>query len=165
MVHLTNYSVQKYSKNFSQYEYGNEVSFAEFQAFLNIEYGYKKKLVKNDLWDKFIELIKLSCNSVKNKINLNDRKHCFEIFGYDFIMDALFNVFLLEVNTNPGLEISSPIISKLVPRMIDDSLRLTIDKIFETRYSFDPNKENLSYQSPYPVDGYTNSENLWYNII
>jgi len=80
-------------------------------------------------------------------------------------MDALFNVFLLEVNTNPGLEISSPIISKLVPRMIDDSLRLTIDKIFETRYSFDPNKENLSYQSPYPVDGYTNSENLWYNII
>ena len=161
MIHLTNYSVQKYSKNFSSYEFGNEVSFAEFQAFLDIEYGYKKKLVKNYIWDKFIYLIKLSCKSVKSKINLNDRKHCFEIFGYDFIMDSFFNVFLLEVNTNPGLEISSPIISKLVPRMIDDALRLTIDKIFDTRYSFNPNNEDINYVSPFPVDGYTASENLW----
>ena len=31
-VHLTNYSVQKYNDNFSKYEYGNEVSFREFQV-------------------------------------------------------------------------------------------------------------------------------------
>ncbi len=65
MVHLTNYSVQKYSKNFSLYEFGNEVSFEEFQDFLDLEYGYKKILVKNYFWDKFTSLIKLSCNAVK----------------------------------------------------------------------------------------------------
>jgi hypothetical protein len=31
-VHLTNYSVQKYNDNFSKFEYGNEVSFRDFQV-------------------------------------------------------------------------------------------------------------------------------------
>jgi hypothetical protein len=37
-IHLTNYSVQKYNKEFSKFECGNEVSFEEFQVniYLNI---------------------------------------------------------------------------------------------------------------------------------
>jgi hypothetical protein len=31
-VHLTNYSVQKYNKDFSKFEEGNEVSFDDFQV-------------------------------------------------------------------------------------------------------------------------------------
>lgn len=31
-VHLTNYSVQKYNKEFSKFEQGNEVSFNDFQV-------------------------------------------------------------------------------------------------------------------------------------
>ena len=31
-VHLTNYSVQKYNKEFSKHEQGNEVSFDNFQV-------------------------------------------------------------------------------------------------------------------------------------
>lgn len=31
-VHLTNYSVQKYNKEFSKFEEGNEVSFSDFQV-------------------------------------------------------------------------------------------------------------------------------------
>jgi len=80
------------------------------------------------------------------------------------IIDSEFNVFLLEVNTNPGLEESSPIIKILVPRMIDDTLRLTIDKLFDTKYSFNKNKDSIldyKYNSPYPVEGYTQDENMW----
>ena len=36
-VHLTNYSVQKYNQEFSKYESGNEVSYAEFQVNLLIK--------------------------------------------------------------------------------------------------------------------------------
>lgn len=43
----------------------------------------------------------------KKKMNLNKRKSCFEIFGFDFIIDAEFNVFLIEANTNPCIEESS----------------------------------------------------------
>lgn len=49
---------------------------------------------------------------------MNDRKHCFEIFGYDFMIDSEFKVWLIEVNTNPCLDESSPLLKKLLPRMI-----------------------------------------------
>jgi len=81
------------------------------------------------------------------------------------------NIYLLEINTNPGLEESSPLISEIVPRMLDDALRLTVDVLFETKYCFSSNKgdglenkekENQEYQSPFPVKNYSDSENLLY---
>jgi tubulin polyglutamylase TTLL1/tubulin monoglycylase TTLL3/8 len=39
-------------------------------------------------------------------VDPNKRNHCFEIFGYDFMLDEDFNVFLIEVNTNPCIETS-----------------------------------------------------------
>ena len=70
---------------------------------------------------------------------------------------------MIEINTNPGLEISSPLISKLVPRMIDDAFRLTIDKVFKTKYSeeryrYNKEKKIHEYISPFHVDGYDDSE-------
>ena len=91
-------------------------------------------------------------------MNPNQRKFNFEIFGYDFILDNEFEVYLLEINSNPGLEISSPLISQIVPRMIDDALRLTIDQIFQTDYSC---LENNKYKSPFHVDNYSPYENMW----
>jgi tubulin--tyrosine ligase len=38
---------------------------------------------------------------------------------------------LIEVNTNPCLEESSPILQELIPRMVDDCFSLTIDRIFD----------------------------------
>lgn len=55
---------------------------------------------------------------MRQKINIYDRKYCFEIFGYDFILDASNNVWLIEVNTNPCIEESSPLLAMLIPRMI-----------------------------------------------
>ena len=82
------------------------------------------------------------------------------------MMDEDKNVYLIEINTNPGLEISSPLISKLVPRMIDDAFRLTIDKVYETEYSEDRYRYNSDtntneYISPFHVDGYDDSENMF----
>ena len=44
-------------------------------------------------------------------------------------MDPNFDVYLLEINTNPGSEESSPLIKMLVPRKINDALRSIIDQI------------------------------------
>ena len=144
-VHLTNYSVQKYNINFSKLEIGNEISFKTFQEELDGKYNGKN--FKKEIYPKILKIIAISANSCKNKINILNRNNCFEIFGYDFILDENFEPFLLEVNTNPGLEESSPLIKMLVPRMIDDAFRLTIDKIFERN---DSNKDI----SQFKVDGY-----------
>lgn len=69
-------------------------------------------------------------NSVKKNLNKNLRKFCFQLFGYDFILDSNFNVWLIEINTNPCLEESSPLLKMLIPRMINDLLKLTIDVVF-----------------------------------
>lgn len=53
-----------------------------------------------------------------------------EVFGYDFILDEDLNPWLIEVNTNPCLEESSTLLKYLIPRMVDDALKLTVDVIF-----------------------------------
>lgn len=47
------------------------------------------------------------------------------------MLDAAMNVWLIEVNTNPCIEESSKILEMLLPRMIDDMFKLTIDKVFQ----------------------------------
>jgi hypothetical protein len=159
-VHLTNYSVQKYSDKFQKYEEGNEISLNELQNSMNSFYKLNVDLRK-EIIPKIKNIILLSLNSVRKLINRYNREKCFEIFGYDFMFDFELNPFLIEINTNPGLEISSPLIQKLVPRMIDDAFRLTIDEYFETKYSKDRLDENGNYISPFPVEGYNNNENLF----
>ena len=151
-VHLTNYSVQKYNANFAKFETGNEISFADFESSLD-----NKINVKKDLLPKVKEIIIHSLKSVCGKINKLERKICFEIFGYDFMFDEYYNPFLLEVNTNPGLEISSPLIEMLIPRMIDDAFKITIDKVFLLN---EKNVEKMK-ENPYKVNGYDDNENMW----
>jgi hypothetical protein len=151
-VHLTNYSVQKYSDNFSKYEIGNEISFSDYSDFLKIQGGHTTVCIINE---SMYEIVKMTMLCVKDKLNVLERKFCFEIFGYDFILDRDYKPYLLEVNTNPGLEESSPLIKSLVPRMIDDALRLTVDSVFETNFN------SATSESSFPVEGYSDEENMW----
>ena len=146
-VHITNYSFQKHSLNFQKFELGNEVPFYDFQKYLDKEFKDKKINVKEHIMEQVKYIVGLTMKSVREKINANNRSFCFEIFGYDFMMDIDFNVYLLEINTNPGLEISSPWIKAIVPRMVDDALRLTMDEVFPPKYQFDKNSiTELNYE-------------------
>jgi tubulin--tyrosine ligase/tubulin polyglutamylase TTLL9 len=159
-VHITNHSLQKMSENFEKYEYGNEMSYNDFKMFL------QKENIPLCNFDKVINemkyLVEISMNSIGKRITTNDKYLSFEIFGYDFIIDNKFKTWILEINNNPGLGISSPVIEKLVPRMLDDAFRLTIDNVFETIYDesvFD--KEKNVYKSKYHLDGFDDSENVF----
>ena len=159
-IHLTNYSVQKYSDKFEIYEEGNEISLDELQKSLKDNSNLSTDLRK-EIIPKIKNIILISFQSVGKLINKFSREKCFEIFGYDFMFDSELNPFLIEINTNPGLEISSPLIQKLIPRMIDDAFRLTIDDYFDTKFSKERLDDNGNYISPFPVDGYNNNENLF----
>lgn len=64
----------------------------------------------------------------------------FELFGMDFIVDADFKPWLLEVNTNPCLELSSPLLKTLIPNLIENVFRLGVDPVF--RPTMFPDKEH-----------------------
>lgn len=86
--------------------------------------------VVRDLVPAMKHLIQKSMFSVRKTIDPFKRKYCFELFGYDFILDEDFNTWLIEVNTNPCLEESSQMLKTYLPRMIEDMLKITIDQIF-----------------------------------
>ena len=104
------------------------------------------------IWDRIKDISYMTFSSIKKKINPNNRKHCFELFGLDFIIDADRKVWLIEVNENPCLECSSPFLEVIIPRMLDDAFRLTVDQVMGLR---------RGNNSSYPVLGYPCTINMW----
>ena len=76
------------------------------------------------------KMIMHSLLSVRKKINPNKIEDWFELFGYDFIMDEDFNLWLIEVNTNPWLEESSKMLKHYLRRMVDDMIKIVVDSEF-----------------------------------
>ena len=68
--------------------------------------------------------------SGKSKLNPSKRKHCFELFGFDFIVDEDYRTWLLEVNTNPYLGTPNKHMAVLVPSMVDEMLTIVLDPTF-----------------------------------
>lgn len=95
----------------------------------------------------------MAFSSVRKKINLLFRKNCFEIFGLDFMVDESFRPWLIEVNTNPCLEESSPLLQMLIPRMLDDAFILTLDTVFPTER-----------KKRFPVQHHPDHFNMWVKI-
>lgn len=46
-----------------------------------------------------------------------------KLFGYDFMLDENFKLYLIEVNTNPCLEISCPLLARIIPEVVDNCFR------------------------------------------
>lgn len=76
------------------------------------------------------DLIIDSINSVKTQLNPNKRKNIFELFGYDFLIDEDFRLWLIEINTNPYFGVPNSFIANLLPKMTDDLLSLVVDPYF-----------------------------------
>lgn len=113
----------------------------------------------------------------------------FELFGYDFMVDEDFNVWLIECNTNPSLAESAKYLEQLIPRMIEDMIKLTIDEEYMYYYKqiIQVNKQLiaqtddhselptdladqscldrlLSIKSPH-LPGYADDENVWEKML
>ena len=128
-IHLTNNAVQQFDSNYGKLEEGNQLSFKAASDILKNQNGLDVdfyEILNNDI----IPIIELSFKSVEGKLNPNCKKHSFEIYGYDFMIDELLRPWLIEVNTNPCLEETSKILRQYLPRMIDDAFKLTLDVLY-----------------------------------
>ena len=68
--------------------------------------------------------------AVYGKIDPSHRETCFEVFGLDFMIDDNYKVWLIEVNTNPCLSLSSSLLARIIPNMIENAFKLNLLLIY-----------------------------------
>lgn len=130
-VHLTNDAVQNNSESYGKYEQGNKLSYNQFQRYLDSRHpgcGY-------DLEAQVVPKMKqVAADSLRAAVHLvtggKPASRVFEVFGLDFMIDREFQPWLIEVNTNPCIETSCLVLERVIPRMLDDALKLSVDLLF-----------------------------------
>ena len=129
-VHLTNDAVQKHSADYGKYENGNKMSMQELQKYLRTAFPTRNIDVQRDVMGRIRTVVRQSFLAVAGKIDPNRLRHTFEVFGYDFMLDEEFKLYLIEVNTNPCLELSCPLLARIIPELLDNVFRIVLDPLF-----------------------------------
>ena len=62
--------------------------------------------------------------SVCFKSSVPYRQNCFQLFGFDIMIDDKLNAWLIEVNQNPSMTCDSPLDLKVKSSMVADMLNL-----------------------------------------
>lgn len=143
-VHLTNNCLQKFGDNYGKHEDGNTLGFEKLQEYLDETFPGLGLNVEEHFMPRIKDIIIDTILAVKGaQLNPNKRRHCFELFGYDFLIDEDFRIWLIEVNTNPYFGIPNEYIADLLPKMLDDMTRIAVDPYFPPRTLEDPKRESL----------------------
>ncbi|RLN61255.1 hypothetical protein BBJ29_001596 [Phytophthora kernoviae] len=98
-IHLTNVAVQKTSENYNK-KHGGKWDLRNLKLYMMSKHGTERT---NKLFHDIQLVIIKSLLSVE-KIIMND-KHCFELYGYDVMIDENLKPWLLEVNASPSVRI------------------------------------------------------------
>ncbi len=97
---------------------------------------------------------KLAADAVRAtslSLDANRREFTFEVFGLDFMIDQNFKAWLIEVNTNPCLELSSPLLARIIPSMIENAFKIAVDPLF-------PPPKEWPKKKPVPNDLFENNK-------
>lgn len=130
-VHLTNDAIQIAAEDYGKFENANKLSITDFQRYLDMNHEGKNVNFMRDLFPRMERLVTDTFRSCQKILDPNRNKNGFEIFGYDFMLDQDFNTFLIEVNTNPSLEICCPLLARIIPELLENSFRIAVDPLFQ----------------------------------
>ena len=52
------------------------------------------------------------------------------------MIDDEFKLYLIEINTNPSLELSSPLLARMIPNMLENVFKIVVDPVFPPPENF-----------------------------
>lgn len=125
-VHLTNVAIQKYSDKYSD-KHGGKWGLKSLKFYIESVFG---KETMTRCFDGINNIIIQSIKSVQSVI-IND-KHCFEMYGYDVLLDSNCKPWLIEINASPSLTTTNTADKILKTKLIDDVFKIVT-----------PSQENL----------------------
>ncbi|CAD8105721.1 unnamed protein product [Paramecium primaurelia] len=129
-VHLTNDAVQSKDQDYGKHEPGNKISYLEFQRYVEANHPNSKFNFFIDIYPKMKSAALEMMKATYGKIDPHRRINSFELYGLDFMIDDNFKLWLIEANTNPCLELSCPLLSRIIPTMVENLFRIAVDPIF-----------------------------------
>lgn len=112
-IHLTNNAVQASCDGYGKVLKGNIFPISELESYA-VGLGKKTDLFMNQIKDT----IKTVFDSTNALLNPFGRKHTFELYGFDFMSDENFKIWMLECNAGPSLSESNTFLSTLLSRML-----------------------------------------------
>jgi len=123
-MHLTNAAIQK-KEHRSEYGAGNDFKWRirSMKLYLISQFGEQRV---NRLFKEINDAIIGSLIAVKNTM-IHD-KHCFELYGYDIMIDRDLKAWLIEANAGPSFTASSDDDYLLKFSVLTDSLDIVTDK-------------------------------------
>jgi len=117
-IHLTNVAIQKTAPDYDA-EKGCKWSLQQLRRYLVAKHGIEKvETLVRDMDNIYIKSIQ-----AVQKVMIND-KHCFELYGYDILIDSKLKPWLIEVNASPSLTASSQSDYELKCRLLEDMLHI-----------------------------------------
>ncbi|XP_072555361.1 tubulin polyglutamylase TTLL5 isoform X4 [Paramormyrops kingsleyae] len=130
-MHLTNYSVNKKSSDYVSCDdpevedYGNKWSMSAMLRYLKQEGKDTTSLMAHveDLVIKAVLSAELQI-ATACKAFVPHRTNCFELYGFDVLIDSNLKPWLLEVNLSPSLACDAPLDLKIKASMISDMFSL-----------------------------------------
>ena len=139
--HLTNYSINKKNSNFVQNEnleqddQGFKWSLTAFCKHLQDFAGVDLNLFWGRIYDLIIKSIISGENFVYNAVKKTciHRTNCFEVFGYDVMIDKNLKPWLIEVNLSPSLACDSPLDMEIKNNLISETFNLIGIKKFDRK--------------------------------
>ena len=135
-IHLTNYSVNKRNEDYiksngtaadevEDSDLASKWNLAQLKRFFDrtgVDYATVMHRIKDVIVKSLISIEPSVYNSTSRCTR--HRNICFELFGFDILLDNKLKPWLLEVNISPSLSSSSPLDKKIKTVLICDTLNL-----------------------------------------
>ncbi|CAH6775964.1 Ttll6 [Phodopus roborovskii] len=128
-MHLTNYSINKHSSNFVQDAHtGSKRKLSTFNSYMKTN-GYDVEQIWRAIEDVIIKTLISAHPVIKHNYHTCFPSHtlnsaCFEILGFDILLDRKLKPWLLEVNHSPSFSTDSKLDKEVKDSLLYDALVL-----------------------------------------